>query len=450
MAHWVHDAFFYHVHPLGLCGAPDRNDLASAPVPRLETLLGWIDHLVDLGITAVYLGPVFESGSHGYDTVDYLQVDRRLGTNETLKVVVDAFHQRGLRVILDAVFNHTGRDHFAFRDLRERGEASAYRGWYRGVDFGRTSPLGDPFAYDAWNGAFELPALDLGHPEVRAHLFEATAVWFRELGVDGLRLDAADVMDKDFLRALAGHVRHLREDAFVLGEVIHGDYRQWAPGAGLDAVTNYALHKALYSSHVDRNYFELAHGLDRQFGPGGLYRGLPLYTFADNHDVDRVASRLTRKAQLYPLHVLLMTVPGVPSIYYGSEWGLEGRKAPGSDAPLRPALELEAARREAPHPDLAVALARLAGIRRASPALRRGDYRPLAVQSEQLAFLRSDGDEAVVVAVNGAEAEATVEVPVDGRALEDLLEPGARFPVEGGRARLPLPPTWGRILRVTR
>jgi len=450
---WARDAVFYHIYPLGLCGAPEANSFDSPPVERLEKLYGWLDHLQALGITALYLGPVFESGSHGYDTADYFAVDRRLGTNRTLAALSRELHRRGLRLILDAVFHHAGRRFWAFRDVQERGERSEYCGWFAGLSFGGRSPLGDPFRYQGWEGHYELVKLNLSNPALRAHLLQAAESWIRGFAIDGLRLDVAYLLDLDFLRALAARCRSLKPGFWLLGEVIHGDYRRWVGAGLLDSVTNYECYKGLYSSHNDRNYFEIAHTLDRQFGAGGLYRELPLYAFADNHDVDRVASLLREPEHLYPLYCLLFTIPGIPSIYYGSEWGLQGRKAPGSDRALRPSLELERMSRDAPRPELAPAIGRLARIRSRSAALRYGGYRQLQVSHEQLAFLRHWQGEAALVAVNAAGQPARLELktPAEARAAEaarwtDALDPSVSFAARGGTLEVEVPPRGARIL----
>ncbi len=453
MSHWAFDSVFYHIYPLGFCGAPARNDFSLPAVPRLEKILDWSGHMRDLGVTALYLGPVFESTAHGYDTADYYHVDRRLGDRQTLARVVSGLHQQGIRVILDGVFNHVGRNFWAFRDLQTYRENSAYRDWFQGLDFGRQSPYHDSFAYEGWNGCFDLVRLNLHNPAVKNHLLEAVALWVREFDIDGLRLDAADCVDMGFLRELSSFSRNLRPDFWLLGEIIHGDYRQWANSETLDSVTNYECYKGLYSSLVDKNYFEIAYALNRQFGEGGIYRQLPLYNFADNHDVNRVASTLQDPAHLYPLYCLLYTMPGVPSIYYGSEWGLEGSKKPGDDSPLRPRLDLGSAPQTGRQPELNQTLSRLAEIRRNSPALRHGNYHQLAVNSEQLAFARQTEGDYVVVALNAAENPAPLEVTVPGgagRVLRDMLNPGESFPISNqGKVKIdPIWPHWARILSV--
>ncbi|CAA9573030.1 MAG: GH13_20 / GH13 / GH13_36 / GH13_1 / GH13 _2 / GH13_21 / GH13_19 / GH13_23 / GH13_16 / GH13 _26 / GH13_40 / GH13_10 / GH13_30 / GH13_17 / GH13 _31 / GH13_29 / GH13_34 / GH13_4 [uncultured Truepera sp.] len=444
MNHWPRDAVFYHLYPLGSTGAPERNDFASAPARRLADLHDWLPYLTDLGVNAIFLGPVLESSAHGYDTADFHRVDRRLGRNRDLKEFIAACHARGLRVVLDAVFHHVGRDFWAFRDVRERGEASPYREWFH-LDFAGRSPYGDPFSYRGWDGHFDLVKLDTSQREVRAHLLDAAEEWLTEFGADGLRLDAADVLGHDFQRALAHRCRDVKPGCWLLGEVVHGDYRNWAYPDGLDATTNYELYKGLYSSHNDRNYFEVAYALNRQFGAGGIYQDLPLYTFADNHDVPRIASVLRDPAHLYPLHVLLFTVPGVPALYYGSEWGVEGRKIPRSDAPLRPALRPVELQRAGEHPDLYGVVKSLVGLRHRLPALRYGDYSERLVTSEQFVFSRTYQGETVLVAVNSSHEPVTVVVPDLQGSWLDLLGSDS-FSSASSKLVLPLDPNWGRVL----
>ena len=447
---WAQDAVFYHIYPLGLCAAPPTNSFDNSPEPRLQQLHGWLDHLESLGVNAVYLGPLFESSTHGYDTADYYWVDRRLGTNETLVELIEAMHRRGMRVILDAVLNHTGRDFWAFKDVLRHGKNSAYCDWFQGLRFGESTPYNDPFTYETWDGHYELVKLNLANPAVREHLFGAVEGWITQFEIDGLRLDAADCMNPDFQRDLSAFCRDLRPDFWLLGEIVHGDYNQWVSTMMLDSVTNYECYKGLYSSHNDHNYYEIAYALDRQFGEGGVYQNKPLYAFADNHDVNRVASVLHKAEHLYPLYCLLFTMPGVPSIYYGSEWGLTGMKNNGSDAPLRPALDLAAIRQQAPQPGLADAISRLSHLRQRAPALRRGNYRQLFVGHEQLAFSRQVNDELVIVLVNASDTPVEVNLEVNpalGGRLIDLLDAGEPIAVSGQKVQVVVPACWGRVLR---
>ncbi len=444
------DATIYHIYPLGLLGAPERNDFASPAAPRLKELHDWLPHLNDLGVNALYLGPVFESSAHGYDTVDYFHVDRRLGNNEMLRDLATHLRDNNIRLVLDAVFNHVGRDFWAFKDVLGNGETSPYKDWFH-LEFGGSSPLGDPFTYEGWSGNYDLVKLNLSNQEVRAHLMSAVKSWVHDFEISGLRLDAADVMDKDFLRELTRFCKDLKPDFWLMGEVVHGDYSEWVGPDMLDSATNYELYKGLWSSHADKNYFELAHSLKRQFGEGGVYAGLDLYTFADNHDVNRVASSLTESAHLYPLYTLLFTVPGIPSIYAGSEWGISGERTNTSDEALRPRLELQEVKAHAPHPDLADLIAKLSRLRHASSALQRGGYRELLVEHEQLAFVRESAEEKIVVVTNASEEKVMLELnlPFSAGTAVDLLNDNETFEVQDAQLSVNVHPRWARVLKLS-
>lgn len=449
--HWSQDAIFYHIYPLGFCGAPAKNDFSLQPQPRLNLVRAWLPHLCDLGVNAVYLGPLFESSAHGYDTADYYHLDRRLGSDDTLRDLVREFHASHIRVVLDGVFNHVGRDFWAFRDVQQNGQNSPFCSWFRGLDFAGRSPYGDAFTYKPWSGHYDLIELNLDNRDVRQHLLGAVRSWIDDFGIDGLRLDVADSLDLDFQKELSAFCRALRPDFWLMGEVIHGDYRRWVNPETLNSVTNYECYKGLYSSHVDKNYFEIAYALSRQFGSGGIYRDLSLYNFADNHDVNRVASSLKNPAHLYPLYCILFTMPGIPSIYYGSEWGLEGERTPQSDSALRPYLDLGRIQQDAPQPQLFTVLRKLAQIRKSSVALRHGDYCQLQVSAQQLAYSRQAQAETVITLLNAADIPASFDLAIplpDGIEFVDVLNNDEIFRVERGRLRVGhLPPCWARILK---
>lgn len=447
--HWSDSTFFYHIYPLGFCGAPEENG-EGEPVHRLPEIADWIGTMEELGVNALYLGPLFESLTHGYDTVDYTQVDRRLGSNDDLSNLVEELHRRGIRVVLDGVLNHVSRDFFAFKDVLERGNSSVYWNWFSGITMEGVTPVGDPFSYDTWDGHYELVKLDHANSEVREYLFSVVNGWIDEFGIDGLRLDAADVIPESFLRELRTRCLEVDEEFWLLGEMVHGDYTRLANPTTLHSVTNYECYKGLYSSHNDANYFEIAHSLKRQFQDPGIYRGLQLYNFADNHDVDRVASTLSHRSYLYPLYVILATMPGVPSIYYGSEWGVQGARKKHSDAALRPSREELHSRPERDE-TLFSLISRLARLRRESTALALGEYRELMVDHRLLAFSRSFETEEVVVAVNASTEEVALELPVGGeRSLwEDVLDGTGRHHAEGGTLRCTVLPRWATVLRRT-
>ena len=445
------NSIFYHIYPLGACGAPHFNDFQSAPEPRLRQILGWLDHIQSLGANALYLGPVFESNSHGYDTADYFHVDRRLGARADLAELAHALHSRGMRLVLDGVFNHVGRNFWAFRDLQENGVNSPYRNWFADLRFDQRSPYGDPFSYAAWNGHFDLIKLNLAEPAVKQHLFDAIRMWKEEFQIDGIRLDAADALSFDFMRDLRAFTNQLDPDLWLMGEVIHGDYRQWANPAMLHATTNYELYKSLYSSFNDGNFFELAYSLNREFGSGGIYKEIPtLYNFADNHDVSRIASQLRDKQHLSLLYFLLFTMPGVPSVYYGSEFGFEGVKQ-SDDWNLRPIFALHELQNH-PHVfDLRGWIGHLAWLRQSEPALRFGNYEQVLVASRQLAFSRETGNDCLVAVVNSAAEPIELSLSLRGKAnwrFLDLLSQEEFFTAgSDGTLQVVMKPNQVRLLK---
>ena len=457
------DRVFYSIYPLGYCGAKRTNDFCSPAGDGLRFIQSQIPYLVDLGINALYIGPLFESTSHGYDTLDYWYVDRRLGNNEDLKALVEALHHAGIIVILDGVFNHTGRHFFAFTDIQQHGSRSAYTDWYKTIDFSQQSPQGDSFRYEGWHGCFDLVALNQYNREVRDHLLQALRHWILDFGIDGLRLDAAELLLPDFMDEIASCCKGLKENFWLLGEVVAGDYRAWAHEGRLDGVTNYELYKSLWSSLNDRNFFELSWTLEREWGEKqGLYKTMDLFNFADNHDVARAASILKKPSHLFPLYGLLYTLPGIPSLYYGSEFGIPGEKTWENDYALRPSWkELHSRPRTASQNALAQEIKRFIAIRKQQPPLQWGSYRQLYLASEQFAFIRElpghtalpalpeseTPSGAVVIAVNSAEAEQTITLDgFSGETWRDLLS-GEVFQSTPTRLSLPLQPSWLRILR---
>jgi glycosidase len=434
--------FFYHIYPLGFCGAPRNNDFVCPAGSGLHAIEGHIPRLRSLGVSAVLLGPLFESSSHGYDTVDYFWADRRLGNNDSLAALVRAFHEAGMSVVLDAVFNHTGRDFFAFKDIQRSREASLYADWYAGLDFSGNNSYNDGFSYEGWAGHNALVKLNLSSEAVREHLFAAALSWIRRFDIDGLRLDAANVMSRDFLGDLAALCKAEKPGFWLMGETVAGDYRELACEGRLDSVTNYELYKGLWSSFNDKNFFELAWTLKRQFGEEGLYKGIGLYNFADNHDCNRLASTLKNPAHLFPLYGALFCAPGIPSVYYGSEYGVRGERDRCTDHALRPAWD---AVWEGEGEALFDAIRRFAEIRRESKALQFGSYRELYVSGEQFAFMREYEGERLIAAVNAAQDGRNIMIKgVKPAAWRDLLSGEEFYP---GQAAVNVPQSWLRILK---
>lgn len=411
---WFDEAVFYQIYPLGLCGAPREND--GVLEHRILRVLDWVPHLQKLGIGAVYFSPLFQSDAHGYDTRDYRVLDCRLGTNGDFKQVCDALHEAGIKVVLDGVFNHVGRGFWAFRDVLEKRWDSPYKDWFH-INFDGNDNYNDGLWYEGWEGHYELVKLNLHNEAVVQHLFDAVRGWVEEFGIDGVRLDVAYSLDPDFLRRLRAFTDGLKPEFFLVGELLHGDYNQRVGEGLLHSCTNYECYKGLYSSFNSMNLFEIGHSLNRQFGPENwtLYKGKHLLAFADNHDVSRIATILQNKEHLKPLYGLLFGMPGIPCIYYGSEWGIEGDKAQG-DAALRPALELPQ------ETELTGFLAALAKARQGSRALCYGSYRPVLLTNHQLIFERAADGERVLVAVNASAESFAAHFDAGAGCADDLID----------------------------
>lgn len=429
---WYDEAIFYHIYPLGLTGAPKENSYGE-PEHRLNTLLPWIDHIKSIGCNAIYIGPLFESVGHGYETTDYKKLDSRLGDNQDLKNFVAECHKKEVKVIFDGVFNHTGRDFFAFKDIREKREGSQYRDWYCNVNFGGNNEYNDGFSYDNWGGYNLLVKLNQRNPAVKDYICDVIRFWVSEFDVDGIRLDAADVLDFDFMKALRHVANEVKPEFWLMGEVIHGDYSRWVNEGTLHSVTNYQLHKALYSGNNDHNFFEIAHTVKRLYEMGSNNpNGFKLYNFVDNHDVERIYTKLNNKAHFTPVHILLYTLPGIPSLYYGSEFGIEGRKEKFSDASLRPALNLDDYKNALTDNSFTALIAALGRTRQQSKALSYGDYRELKLMNRQYAFSRNFEGESVVVTVNNDDSDFTMTVPAGNAAEYVGALSGQKVRVENG------------------
>ena len=437
---WYDEAVFYHIYPLGLAGAPKQNDYGE-PVHRLNTLLPWVDHIKEIGGSALYIGPLFESVGHGYETTDYKKLDSRLGTNEDLTAFVAYCHEQGIKVIFDGVFNHTGRDFFAFKDIQANRENSQYKDWYCNVNFWGNNEYNDGFSYDNWGGYNLLVKLNQRNPAVVDYICDVIRFWVSEFDVDGIRLDAADVLDFDFMKALRRTANEVKPDFWLMGEVIHGDYSRWVNGETLHSVTNYTLHKALYSGHNDHNYFEIAHTVRRLQNMGTL----KLYNFVDNHDVERIYTKLTNKAHFAPVHVLLYTLPGVPSIYYGSEFGIEGRKEYGSDDSLRPALNIEDYKDSVKTNPCTALIAALGKVRQAVPALSYGSYAELMLTNRQFAYARDLDGTRVIVSVNNDDAPAGMHLAAGNCAAYVGTLSGEKVSVQDGHINITQPANSGEI-----
>lgn len=420
---WAYESVFYQIYPLGFCEAPFEND--GVAVPRIRKVNEWIPHMKKLGINAVYFSPVFESDNHGYNTRDYRKIDVRLGSNEDFSKLCDNLHKNGIKVVLDGVFNHVGRGFYQFQDVVKNREHSPYLDWFH-INLGGNSNYNDGLWYEGWEGNYDLVKLNLRNEEVIAHILEAVAAWIQEFDIDGLRLDVAYCLDHDFVRRLRAFTDGLKPEFFLLGEMLHGDYKQMVNESMLHSATNYECYKGLYSSFNSSNLFEIIHSLLRQFGPEQwtLYKGKHLLSFVDNHDVSRIGSILDNQAHLPLIYTLCFGMPGIPCIYYGSEWGAKGNKKDGDPA-LRLSYE------EPLFHDLTQWIARLAEIKKQSQALNYGDFRSVVLTNQQCIFERKTPEERILVAINAGQESYSAHFDAGCGEAIDLLT-GKKHDFGGG------------------
>ena len=389
---WYEESVVYQIYPLGFCGAPRKNN--GKLVHRIRKIVDYIPYLKELGVDVLLLNPVFESDRHGYDTRDYSRLDVRLGEREDLAYVSEELHKNGIRLMLDGVFNHVGRGFFGFQDVLKHREASKFKDWFH-IRFYDNNVYEDGLSYDGWEGHYDLVKLNLNNEQVVNYLLDAVTSWIKEFQVDGLRIDVAYCLNKTFLRRMKEHTRQLKSDFVLVGEVLFGDYNIFVNDEMLQSCTNYECYKGIYSSLNDLNLFEINYSLNRQFNhrQNGIYQGKHLLTFVDNHDVSRIASIVKNSNHLPLAYTLLFTIPGVPCIYYGSEWGEKADKKEG-DYKLRPKISK-------PNKNDTFAFHKqLIEIYHKEPALQYGGSETISITNQQLVFKRQYQEETVVVALN--------------------------------------------------
>ena len=410
---WAYESVFYQIYPLGFCGAPFEND--GVQTHKIKKVEEWIPHMKKLGINAIYFSPVFESDTHGYNTRDYKKIDVRIGTNEDFKEVCQRLHENGIRVVLDGVFNHVGRGFYQFQDVLKNREASPYLNWFH-INLGGNSNYNDGLWYEGWEGNYDLVKLNLQNDEVVHHILDAVQYWIQEFDIDGLRLDVAYCLDENFVRTLHSFTTERKSDFFLLGEMLHGDYNRLMNDSMLHSVTNYECYKGLYSSFNSMNMFEINHSLLRQFGPENwtLYKGKHLLSFVDNHDVMRVASILSNEKHLPLIYAMCFGMPGIPCVYYGSEWGTKADKSEGDPA-LRPCFE------QPEWNELSEFISKLAEAKKNSEALNYGSFRSVLLTNRQCIFERASGHERVMVAINADEAPFTAHFDAGCGMATDLI-----------------------------
>lgn len=410
---WAYESVFYQIYPLGFCGAPFEND--GVQTHKIKKVEEWIPHMKKLGINAIYFSPVFESDTHGYNTRDYKKIDVRIGTNQDFKEVCQRLHENGIRVVLDGVFNHVGRGFYQFQDVLKNRENSPYLNWFH-INLGGNSNYNDGLWYEGWEGNYDLVKLNLQNGEVVHHILDAVQYWIQEFDIDGLRLDVAYCLDENFVRTLRSFTTERKPDFFLLGEMLHGDYNRLMNDSMLHSVTNYECYKGLYSSFNSMNMFEINHSLLRQFGPENwtLYKGKHLLSFVDNHDVTRVASILSNEKHLSLIYAMCFGMPGIPCVYYGSEWGTRADKSEGDPA-LRPCFE------QPEWNELSEFISKLAEAKKNSEALNYGSFRSVLLTNRQCIFERASEHERVMVAINADEAPFTAHFDAGCGMATDLI-----------------------------
>ncbi|MCL2050897.1 MAG: alpha-amylase family glycosyl hydrolase [Lachnospiraceae bacterium] len=425
---WAFESVFYQIYPLGFCQAPFENDGILAN--RIGKVIDWIPHMRKLKINAIYFSPIFESDTHGYNTRDYLKLDCRLGTNADFRKVCEKLHENDIRVVLDGVFNHVGRGFPQFQDVIKNRENSRYLHWFN-INLDGNSNYNDGLWYEGWEGHYDLVKLNLRHPEVEEHIFSAVKFWVDEFGIDGLRLDVAYCLDMEFLRRLRLFCENLKPNFYLLGEMLHGDYTRMVNPEMLHSATNYECYKGLYSSFNSANMFEIIHSLLRQFGPENwtLYKGLHMFSFVDNHDVTRIATNLDNEKHLPLIYALCFGMPGIPCVYYGSEWGAKGDKKDG-DPGLRLSYEVPLFN------ELSEFIAKLAEAKKKSRALNYGDFRSVVLTNKQCIFERKTEGERVLVAVNMDNEPFTAHFDAGCGMAIDMIS-GEKFDFGGGSTLLP-------------
>ena len=401
------DRIWWHVYPLGFTGAPRERD-GGPHEPRLRRLLPWLDHARDLGTTGLLLGPVFDSATHGYDTLDHLRIDPRLGTSDDLDTLIAAAHERDLHVALDGVLNHVSHRHPLVESARAAGFTGPEAAWLR-IEHGADGP--HPRVFEGHDSLVEL---DHRNPDVAASLAQVMNHWL-DRGVDAWRLDAAYAVAPEHWATVLAPVRARHPQVWIFGEVIHGDYAEFVTRSGMDAVTQYELWKAAWSSIVDRNFFELDWSLTRH---DEFLATFTPQTFVGNHDVTRIASTVGPAGAVVALTVL-MTVGGVPSVYYGDEvaWtGVKEHRAGGDDA-IRPPYPT---RPDQLTGDQAVLSAHrdLIALRRDRPWLTTATTHPLELTKQRYRYRAAarDGSTAIVVELD-LDATPRATVTDDGGAI---------------------------------
>ncbi len=413
---WYNETVFYHIHPLGFCGALFYNE--KEVVSRIKKVYEWIPHLKKLGIGAVYFSPIFMSDYNGYDARNHRNIDERLGSNDDFMELVEELHKNDIKVILDAVFNHVSRNFFAFQELLKDKAQSRYRTWFK-LDWFRDNEYGDGFSYKCWEGNKDFVEFDLENEYVKDYLVHSVFKWIDDYKIDGIRLNAANCLTDEFVRYLRFHIEKDRKkkDFFLLGEMNQGDYTELLKGHRLHSVTNYEAYEGFYSSFNSMNMFDVAHNMMRMFGSEFwcLYRKQHLFNFVDTYDVNRIGSMISNPNHLPLAYGIMISMPGIPCIYYGSEWGAKGVKVDDNNDDLCKSYEAPMWN------ELTESISKFIKVKKQERALQYGDYKEIYLTNLQYVFKREYMGEIVYVAINASEEGHKIKFGSECKKAMNLL-----------------------------
>ena len=453
---WAKRAIIYHIYPIGFFGAPKYGKNEFFITERLIDIRKFYNHFKELGINVIQFGPIFESVSHGYDTIDYMKIDHRLGTNESFKQIVIELHEMGIKVIVDGVFNHVSREFDSFKDIQKYKEKSWRKHWHF-IDFSKNNPHGDGFDYRNWEGHYSLVKLNLKEPDVKKYIFSVAEYWLKEIGIDGWRLDVAYLIDSEFWREFRQACKSSKPDCLLIGEMIHGPYTKWIGPDLLDAGTGYQVYKSIWSAINTNNMYELKAVLERSFHQEwGLFKNVLLMNFLGNHDSTRIRSILKDDKLLFPAFLFLFTTNGIPKIYYGDEIGMHGLKTEISDDDVRKPMPIS--KQDWPHMGIKIFqnVQKFIQLRKNNHALNNGILIPIHADDTTLTFIRRSSRQTLLIVMNFSLETVEKKIPLwnlnlEGRKFTEILKQGGNeeYFVRNDQLHISeLFSCWGRILQL--
>ncbi|MFX1278746.1 MAG: alpha-amylase family glycosyl hydrolase [Promethearchaeota archaeon] len=453
---WAKTAILYHIYPLGFFGAPKYNTAENGQVDRLAEIRNFYDHFKNLGVNVIQFGPLFESVSHGYDTKDYMKIDHRLGNNDLFKQIITELHNMNIRVIIDGVFNHVGREFESFKDIQIYREKSWRKHWHF-IDFSRNNPYNDGFDYKNWEGHYGLVKLNLTEKDVREYIFSVCRYWLEEIGIDGWRLDVAYLIHASFWREFRQVCKKAKPDCLLVGELIREPYNKWVGPELLDAGTGYHVYKSIWSAINSNNIYELKAVLERSFHPKwGLFKDITFLNFLGNHDCTRIRSVLKDDRYIFPAFMFLLTANGIPKIYYGDEIGLRGIKTKYSDDDVRQPMPSSYDGWPSMSSDIFRNIQNFIEIRKNNHALTHGDLTPVFADKNVIAYFRRSTKQTLLIIINSSFNKTEKVIPLwnlnlEGSRFVEILEQGGDKEYIVRRNQLLIPelyPCWGRILEL--